>query len=489
MLNKRFWFIHPFLFAVFPILYLYMENTSEIKLTDLLIPVCISLGATAVIMLILSQRTKNAVKASLTTSYFLAFFYFYGSFLGFFYYYTSFTNRLLIPVWVVCLVMGIIFIWRSRRKFIEPNKFINIVAIVLVCMVSANLYMYEMKKANVVEEYTTGETLIAPDNPRDIYYIIPDGYGRADILSEIYNFDNSEFIDYLTGKGFYVAPNSQSNYPKTTLSLPSSLNMSYFMPEWEKNSKRELQDNLAQLVANSEVSRLLKSSGYHYIYVSSGFLHDEIKPYAEVYKSRTVINNFMTYLCWNTALSPVMAKYAVDSQRNRVLYAFDTLENLPDYEEPIFVFTHIFCPHGPSIFDRNGDTLEVVEKWNDPPEQLRRTHAEQVEFANTKLKAVIEAILAKSNPEPIIIIQGDHENGGGAIYPFVSGTNILNAYYLPDGGNELLYEDISPVNTFRIVFNYYFGANFELLEDKSYCYDDEIYPWEFFPTSECGRCP
>jgi len=480
---------HPFLFAIFPILYLYMENTSEIKPTDLLIPICISLGATAVIMLVLSRRTKNAVKTALTTSYFLAFFYFYGSFLGFFYYYTSFTNSHLIPLWATLLVLGIIFIWRSRRKFTNLNKYLNITAILLVCLISANLGMYEIKKANAVEEYNISETLLAPENPRDIYYIIPDSYGSADCLSEIYDFDNSEFIDYLTGKGFYIASDSRSNYSKTTMSLPSSLNMSYFLPNWMDNSKRELQDNLAQLVANSEVSRLLKSVGYHYIYVSSGFLHDEMKPYAEVYKSRTVINNFTTYLCWNTALSPVMAKYAVDSQRNRILYSFDALANLPEYEEPIFVFAHIFCPHSPSIFDRNGNTLEIVEKWNDPPEQLRKTHAEQVEYTNTRLTEIVDAILAKSEQEPIIIIQGDHENGGTVIEPFVSGTNILNAYYLPDGGDALLYDSISPVNTFRVVFNYYFGADFKLLEDRSYCYNDENYPWEFSPVSECGRCP
>ena len=45
---------------------------------------------------------------------------------------------------------------------------------------------------------------------------------------------------------------------------------------------------------------------------------------------------------------------------------------------------------------------------------------------------------------------------------------ILNAYYLPNGGNDLLYESISPVNSFRVIFNSYFGANYEILEDRSY---------------------
>jgi hypothetical protein len=45
---------------------------------------------------------------------------------------------------------------------------------------------------------------------------------------------------------------------------------------------------------------------------------------------------------------------------------------------------------------------------------------------------------------------------------------IMNAYHFPQGGNSLLYPSISPANTFRVIFNYYFGADFELVDDRSY---------------------
>jgi len=47
-------------------------------------------------------------------------------------------------------------------------------------------------------------------------------------------------------------------------------------------------------------------------------------------------------------------------------------------------------------------------------------------------------------------------------------SRILSAYYLPDRGNKLLYSSISPVNTFRVIFNYYFGTNLDLLPDYTY---------------------
>ncbi|MEM3434373.1 MAG: hypothetical protein QXI12_04915 [Candidatus Methanomethyliaceae archaeon] len=45
---------------------------------------------------------------------------------------------------------------------------------------------------------------------------------------------------------------------------------------------------------------------------------------------------------------------------------------------------------------------------------------------------------------------------------------ILNAYYLPGHCKVLLRDTISPVNTFRVIFNYYFGQDFDILEDDTY---------------------
>ena len=55
---------------------------------------------------------------------------------------------------------------------------------------------------------------------------------------------------------------------------------------------------------------------------------------------------------------------------------------------------------------------------------------------------------------------------------------ILNAYYLPGNGGNSLYPAISPVNTFRVVFNAYFGGRFPLLPDTSY-YSSYNDPYHF----------
>ena len=95
---------------------------------------------------------------------------------------------------------------------------------------------------------------------------------------------------------------------------------------------------------------------------------------------------------------------------------------------------------------------------------------------------LVDEILSKSDVPPIVILQADH----GPASTFGSDgwarptenmlrerTSIFNAYYLPQGGSDLLYNSITPVNTFRLIFNRYFKTNYDLLNDKIYFSDYE----------------
>src|SRR5512147_1694421 len=56
--------------------------------------------------------------------------------------------------------------------------------------------------------------VICGSNP-DIYYLILDAHGRADVLQSMYGVDSSSFINFLKQSGFYVADQSHSNYIQT----------------------------------------------------------------------------------------------------------------------------------------------------------------------------------------------------------------------------------------------------------------------------------
>ena len=60
---------------------------------------------------------------------------------------------------------------------------------------------------------------------------------------------------------------------------------------------------------------------------------------------------------------------------------------------------------------------------------------------------------------------------------------ILNAYYLPGVDSSLLYPSITPVNSFRLAFDLYFGTHLGLLPDVSYTYVDYNHPYQFLDVT------
>jgi hypothetical protein len=86
----------------------------------------------------------------------------------------------------------------------------------------------------------------------------------------------------------------------------------------------------------------------------------------------------------------------------------------------------------------------------------------------------MKIIIEKSSTPPVIILQGDH---GPAQLEKENRMGILNAYYFSTK-QDALYSTITPVNTFRVVFNTFFGTDLEMLPDTSY-YSKYSQPYAF----------
>jgi hypothetical protein len=95
----------------------------------------------------------------------------------------------------------------------------------------------------------------------------------------------------------------------------------------------------------------------------------------------------------------------------------------------------------------------------------------QLAHVNTRLLRVVDRIRAKQRPA-VIILQGDHGPRSRFYLSLDSelreGFGILNAVLLPEGDSAGFYDHVTPVNTFRLVFNRYFGTELKLLEDECY---------------------
>jgi len=414
------------------------------------------------------------------------------------------------------LVLGLFYIWPvflvilisylatflllkfllKKPDLIESNLILNFISIVLVCITST-LFINQMvgiprvSRENLILPVDNYSELLLSDLERpDIYYIIMDGYGREDILLSVLGFDNSLFIDSLDEKGFFVAPASQANYPRTVFSLSSSLNMQYLDPMAQVMGNSSSWWPIADTIQHSEVRNILEDMGYKTIFFSSGWDFTDIRDgdrYEAAYPImlKNFENPFLNFTNLNILrnMSWLGISYpSYDTHRNTILYIFSQLPNVASIPGPKFVFAHILAPHPPYVFKGSGETIDPdypfslidAPKMDGDTSLSQNNYLEQLQFVNDKIMIAITGIIENSKNPPVIILQGDH--GSGIFFDYNSITNsclrerysILNAYYLPGNDKGSIPEDISPVNSFRFIFNHYFQADFEILHDQQY---------------------
>ena len=326
----------------------------------------------------------------------------------------------------------------------------------------------------------------------DIYYIVLDGYGRADILEGRYGVDNAAFLRGMERKGFFIGDQSHTNYTQTIYSIPSALSFTYLQPEQIGVSGAKY---FMQLMVENRIMRLLKACGYKTVSIESGFYYTNHFDTDVRLSSGTILSEFERLLLadtpWDVLMDALDLTPAGDSHpghRVRVLDSFKYLSNLPRMAGPKFVFAHIVTPHPPYVFGPQGEAMDPGwsysmadgSNYSGDWAGYRQGYAAQVQFINQKVEQTVDAILAKSDQPPVIIIQGDHGPGGSLDWGSPERTclwersGILNAYYLPGSGKDALYSEISPVNSFRVVLNTYFGADLPLLPDETYFTSHEL---------------
>jgi len=326
-----------------------------------------------------------------------------------------------------------------------------------------------------------------PPGSPDVYWIVLDAFGRSDVLRERYGLA-SGLAEQLQGLGFYVAERSAANYTTTLHSIPATLNLDYvqrLLP-----TPRGSAAPLLRLVRDSELVRRLRARGYTWVAYSSGYAVTELKP-AEadvVIAPPAPLSEWQAQLLarsphgWLADRLPSGSPYR--AHRRRILHALETLPEIAADPRPTFAFVHLLSPHHPFVFGEDGEDVSPTDRpfrFNDggaggkraAPGQANqeyvRGYRAQARFLGDRVADAVAEILARSAQPPLIVIQGDH--GPNSHWPDVDPAErlpILNALYLPGGGAARLYPEISPVNTFRVILDFYFGERLPLLPDEHY---------------------
>ena len=518
--------IFPYLLGSFPVLFLFNYNKEELSIQDLVLPVIVTLSSIKILMVLLIKIFKDVKKAGLFLLFLITTFFFYDNIFDFLVPYRDWPplrhlNQFLAITIIIIFLLSFILIRRSKINLILV-KFLNIVGIYLLLFNLIEISIYKIIKRGVFKnihqlvehENNVKKQVLFEQNTnsaRDIYFIILDGYPSSKVLMEFYHYNNKYFTDLIKSKGFFVAENSKTNYAATFLSLASSLNMMYLnhLEEGIENIDNFKDRKVPyEMIKNNRLVSYLKTYGYKYVHFKSTWGATNHNPNADIYLSGP---NSLLLSEFNSEFNMVILKSTLlrewlkknnyfNLYSDQILFNLDKISDLNDIQGPKFIFAHIMSPHPPYVFDEFGKSPKVVDmnffgnEWN-----RKDAFIDQLKFVNKKIISAVNEILINSEIEPIIIIQADHgtcstcdSSNESAVnkYELSEETlrerlNILNAMYLPEGGSKLLYDEISPVNTFRCILNFYFKEDFKLLEDKHY-YSSYESPYKFLDVTERG---
>ena len=319
----------------------------------------------------------------------------------------------------------------------------------------------------------------AADAHPDIYYIVLDEFSGFEPMRQYWNYQGvNDFKRFLEDKGFFVAEQSHGASETTLYELATRLNYQ------EYPCCNEITSYFAA-IADNEVMRYLKAKGYTTVtFDESNSVFPADLPMQTDYNysiapdsvsSSTLLDDFGILVINNTMLrafshiyEPLVAEPWMNGHKDMLFFTLNKMKNLNDVPSPKFVYVHLLLPHMPFMFDKNGVVITTTNNtnWND--------YLGNYIFSMTYAERMITNIFSQADPNrpPIIILQSDHGarnqiyNGNEETllkdFPEEFKTSILFTLYLPEYDTSNLPQDINPINTFPVVFNYLFDAQIPL---------------------------
>ena len=344
---------------------------------------------------------------------------------------------------------------------------------------------------------------------RDLLYVIPDRLGRPDVLRDEYDWDATPFVEALEERGFVIASHSAANYPKTAHSLASAWNLQYLdevaadVPQGAASDLRLLNP----LLEDHHLGAIAEELGYDYIHLGSWWAPTATASTAELNLTRSGVSQFGKVHLDRTlvpSLASLVPFYDYEDfrrfARGHVEHGLEVLAQLADEStsRPRFIVAHLTIPHDPYVFDADGSWVpQPVERSRSEQENYRRHLA----FTERALLEVFDLWLDRPPGEqPILVLQpdeGPHPAGlwtAPETFRWVDSPAeeqrqklaILTAIHAP-GSDLAIPSTLTPVNTFRLLFDEYHGTKLGLLDDRSFVYTSEIELYEFAEVTQSVR--
>ncbi len=466
--------IHPFMFGLFPVLLIYVNNLAEISIESLFVPITIIYLVTISLIIIISKIIRSLQKSTVIVSFFLLIFFTIGHVQLALHGNEIFGLRadsltvLGIP-YLILFSLGLYAVYK-KKVMEKPNQIISVISIaIILSFVPTAISDVSGFSTNQFYEDIDFEI----DKKPDVYLIILDGYAGKESLEQDFAFDNSKFLDFLKDSDFYISEKNFSNYQWSNLSMNSFLNMNYLddYPNYSVGDYLLLRD----LYSNNLVMKTFQKNGYDTFFIDGG------APFREIHVSTKTLchatdNGLLQNLIDTSMISLVSKKFSTISWNEIRTCAFEELEKISNQtENPKFTYVHLNLPHHPYNYDENGNLVEFNETAEEIGEhESNKRYVNQLRVTNEKISEVIPTIISSSKITPIIIIASDH--GWAFAHHFESPLekneefliqrySNFQAFY--PARNTDSYYDITSVNIFRQIFNDNFGTDLELEENRA----------------------
>jgi hypothetical protein len=500
--------IYPLLLAAYAVLYVYAENLTEVVPVDLVAPLGRALIGAATVFAFAALLYRDWRRGALVAAVIVVGASVFGlvqpglnAILGL-------GDRTLLVLWASLIAGAVIVAARIRDSLATLTMVANAFAIVLISLSLITIVPHEAARAaRSSEAKPTTSVLTATRVPdRDIYLLVFDRYGSNWSIEHRFGITDNDLPDQLAKRGFQVVPGARANYRGTSMSLPTLLNMEMHDHLTAtigpvSNDRTPLRDKLRR----TQVAMFLKQNGYRYYHMGTWWeptrtneLADEVLNYGEDTELTGVLHQASVLRVVDSALGRVppdgLKRHVA---REQSLFQFRQLERLAVVPGRKFVFAHILLPHPPYRLAADGRPIFAAEASRRPEAELYR---EQLRFTNSRILATANALLAgPDETDPIVVIVGDEGPtlcpptqdcpAGGTPEGLGIRLGVLTAMYLPGLPAGLLPPDHSLVNTFRVIFSEYFGADLPRLPDRSFVEPDEQHPHEFREVTDILPLP
>lgn len=486
--------LHPLLFAAYAVLLLYSTNLDEVLPVDAGTPLVRSMLGAAVALGLFGLVYRNARRGAIVATALVVAYFGYG--------HVSdalasrgLSSRQQLELWLVLVVAAAVYAARARASLPRATTALNVAAIVLVGITLSSILPYEASRGarSHVSLTAAVSTPLTVGRKPDIYFIIFDRYGSDEAIESRFGIDNGPMYDWLRDQGFHVPRNSHANYRATDFSIAATMNMQFL-----DNLTRDIGSGSSDrtpaqsMIKEHAVGQFLKSQGYTYYQLGTWFEPTRSITIADETLTLDNTSEFESVLKDTTIVPAVEHELGItkaeltfrDRHREGTLFELRQLPRLATAPGPKFIFAHILLPHDPYVFRADGTPLPETEAKAGDEHDLYGNH---LTFANTEIKELVGSLL--NGPEesrPIVIIEGDEGPLACREVDCVSNTpsylrirlGNLIAMYLP-GVDVELSDHFTSVNTFRLVFSEYFGADLPLLPDHSFTWPDNNHLYDF----------